>query len=96
MAKSKYKVTSALMHDGVLYDVEGNAAGHPSEVEMTQDLADLCGAVDPQPLLSPEDVAKAAAKAAEEAQAAADAAAATEAAAKGKGGKKTADQKAGD
>jgi hypothetical protein len=73
----KYKVTSRLMHDGALYDVEGNAEGRPHEVELSQDLADRCGAVDPVPLLTPEE-AEAAAKAAEEA-------------AKDKGGKKKAE-----
>ena len=74
----KFKVTSRLNHDGVVYDVEGNAEGLPSEVEFAQDLAERCGAVDPTPLLTPAEVAAAAKQAAEEAQAAADAAKAAE------------------
>jgi hypothetical protein len=89
----KYKVISPLLHDGVEYDVEGNAEGRPFEVEFAQDLADRCGAVDPTPLLTPAEVAAAAKKAAEEAQAAADAAAAAKEAAKEKSGKKQLDSK---
>ncbi len=58
----KYKVTSRLMHDGALYDVEGNAEGKPHEVELSQDLADRCGAVDPVPLPTPEEAEAAANK----------------------------------
>jgi hypothetical protein len=58
----KFKVTSPLLHDGVAYDVEGNAEGKPHEVELSQDLADRCGAVDPVPLLTPEEAEAAANK----------------------------------
>jgi hypothetical protein len=83
----KYKVTSPLMHNGVAYDVEGNAEGKPHEVELTQDLADRCGAVDPTPIVTPAE-AEAAAKADQEAQTAADKTAADKAAADKAGKKK--------